>query len=59
MKLINTIFFLVILIFSSVHAKTIDKKKEELKKIYEAGGISDLIKNLTLFLKEIRLLKNQ
>jgi len=42
MKLINTIFFLVILIFSSVHAKTIDQKKEELKKIYEAGGISKI-----------------
>jgi len=40
MKFINTIFFLVILIFSTVQAKTIDQKKEELKKIYEAGGIS-------------------
>ena len=40
MKFINSIFFLVILIFSTVQAKTIDQKKEELKKIYEAGGIS-------------------
>lgn len=40
MKFINTVFFLVILIFSTVQAKTIDQKKEELKKIYEAGGIS-------------------
>ena len=42
MKFINTIFFLVILIFSTVQAKTIDQKKEELKKIYEAGGISKI-----------------
>lgn len=40
MKFINTIFFLVILIFSTSQAKTINQKKEELKKIYEAGGIS-------------------
>ena len=37
--------FLLALIFSALicftaNAKTIDQKKEELKKIYEAGGIS-------------------
>ena len=40
MKIINAIIFIVILITSTVQAKTIDQKKEELKKIYEAGGIS-------------------
>lgn len=42
MKIINAIIFIVILITSTVQAKTIDQKKEELKKIYEAGGISKI-----------------
>ena len=40
MKIINALIFIIILISSTVQAKTIDQKKEELKKIYEAGGIS-------------------
>ena len=32
--------FLSVLISLGAAAKTIDQKKEELKKIYEAGGIS-------------------
>ena len=42
MKVINAIIFIIILISSTVQAKTIDQKKEELKKIYEAGGISKI-----------------
>ena len=36
------ILFFSILVSLSVNAKTIDQKKEELKKIYEAGGISKI-----------------
>ena len=42
--MINLIFSLIlsILISFSAFAKTIDQKKDELKKIYEAGGISKI-----------------
>jgi len=38
-KFIFFLIFSLLISFSSI-AKTIDQKKEELKKIYEAGGIS-------------------
>ncbi len=40
-KLLFPLFFLLLISFSS-SAKTIDQKKDELKKIYEAGGISKI-----------------
>ena len=40
-RLLLPLFFLLLISFSS-SAKTIDQKKEELKKIYEAGGISKI-----------------
>ena len=38
--IIYTLF--VLFITSSVFAKTLDQKKNELKKVYEAGGISKI-----------------
>ena len=40
-RLLFPLFFLLLISFSS-SAKTIDQKKDELKKIYEAGGISKI-----------------
>ena len=40
-KFIFCIILLVLISFGAV-AKTIDQKKDELKKIYEAGGISKI-----------------
>ncbi len=38
---LNIIFLLVVICFTNIlHAKTLDQKKEDLKKIYKAGGIS-------------------
>ncbi len=38
---LNLLILLVIISFTNIlHAKTLDQKKEDLKKIYKAGGIS-------------------
>ena len=42
MKKLVAILVFIFLINTNLFAKTIDQKKEELKKIYEAGGISKL-----------------
>ena len=52
-KLVITVLFSVILLSFGVNAKTIDQKKEELKKIYEAGGISKVE-----YEKSIKFLEN-
>ena len=40
MKKLLLLMALISLLSANTQAKTLDQKKEELKKIYEAGGIS-------------------
>ena len=42
MKKLISYFLISLFISSSVAAKTLEQKKDELKKIYEAGGISKI-----------------
>ena len=59
MKLFLILIFSAIISFS-VSAKTIDQKKEELKKVYKAGGISKIEYEKSLeFLKDSKKIKNK
>ena len=48
--MIKYIFYTLFVLFitSSVFAKTLDQKKNDLKKVYEAGGISKIEYNKAL-----------
>ena len=59
--MIKYIFYTLFVFFitSSVFAKTLDQKKKDLKKVYEAGGISKIEYNKALeFLEKPKKEKN-